>query len=138
MPFATVDDLNLRFGAEELRLLSDRHGAGEADSAVVEAMLEDADAEIVSLIGHAVTIDVANPPRNLRRIAGDIARYRLYGANPPEAVRKNYEDALAFLRRVADGEATLDGGAIAPAAAVASPRPAATDPGVRIFRRGLS
>lgn len=138
MPFATVQDLTLRFGTEELMLLSDRHHAGEVDEAVVSAALEDADAEIVSMIGHAVAIDAANPPRNLRRVAGDIARYRLYGANPPEAVRKNYEDALAFLRRVADGKATLDGGALNPVAAVASPRPAATEPGERIFRRGLS
>lgn len=139
MTFATVSDLQSRFGQLELLLLADRDNTGTIDPGVVEACLQDADAEIVSLIGKAVTIDQANVPLNLVRLACDIARYRLYGAGPTEDVRKRYEDAVKMLIRVANGDATLDGGPGAPteAAVQTSPMAAATAPGSRIFTRGL-
>lgn len=137
MTFASVDDLRLRYGDQELRLLADRDGDGVLDVGVVEAHLQDADAEIISELAGSVTIDPANPPLNLKRLACQIARYRLYGANPPEAPRKDYEDTLKFLRLVRDGKANLDGGASAPIKIPPSPRAAATAPGSRIFRRGL-
>ncbi|MFN3582612.1 gp436 family protein [Phenylobacterium sp.] len=138
MSFATVQDLQARFGVDELRMLADRDGDGVLDAGVVEAHLQDADAEIMSHIGLAVSqVDPANPPLNLKRIACDIARYRLYGANPNEDARARYKDAVAFLRLVAENKATLDGGAAAPGEAKAPSLAAATDPGVRIFKRGL-
>lgn len=139
MTFAAVSDLRKRFGDQELLLLADRDNDGVLDAGVVEAHLQDADAEIVGLISQAVTIDPANVPLNLIRLACDIARYRLYGANPTEDVRSRYKDAVAQLRLIAQGLATLDGGAIAPTepAENTSPRAAATEPGSRIFNRGL-
>ena len=137
MTFASVDDLRVRYGDQELTLLADRDGDGVVDAGVVEAHLEDADAEIISELAGAVTIDPANPPLNLKRLACQIARYRLYGANPPEAPRKDYEDTLRFLRLVRDGKASLDGGAASPIEIPQSPRAAAVVPGSRIFRRGL-
>jgi len=138
MTFATVQDLEARFGRQELLLLADRDNDGELDAGVVEAHLQDADAEIMSHIGLAVSsIDPANPPLNLKRIACDIARYRLYGANPNEDARARYKDAIAFLRLVAENKATLDGGATAPADAKTPSLAAATEPGSRIFKRGL-
>jgi phage gp36-like protein len=135
--FASVDDLRVRYGDQELMLLADRDGDGVLDAGVVEAHLRDADAEIISELAGAVTIDPAEPPLNLKRLACLVARYRLYGANPPEAVRQDYEDALDFLRLVRDGKASLDGGAAAPVEIPQSPRAAAVVPGSRIFRRGL-
>ncbi|MCX7586544.1 gp436 family protein [Phenylobacterium sp. 58.2.17] len=137
MTFASVDDLRLRYGDQELLLLADRDRDGVIDADVVEAHLEDADAEIISELAGTVTIDPASPPLNLKRLACQIARYRLYGANPPEAPRKDYEDTLKFLRRVRAGEANLDGGAAAPIEIPPSPRAAAVTPGSRIFNRGL-
>jgi phage gp36-like protein len=136
MTFATATDLQARFGDRELRLVADRDdGAVYAD--VLAAALQDADAEIVGLIGSAVVIDAENPPLNLKRLACDIARYRLYGSNPTEDVRLRYVDAVKFLRLVAAGDATLDGGAIAPTVAAAAPLAAASEPGNRVFKRGL-
>jgi phage gp36-like protein len=138
MTFATADDMTLRFGAQEMLALADRDGTGAVDAGVLELALTDADGEIVSVLGGAVTLVASAPPQNLKRLACDIARYRLSGQNPPEDVRKRYTDAVTFLRDVAAGKATLDGGAASPAAAAASPRPAATELQPRVFRRGLS
>lgn len=138
MTFATAQALEARFGSAELLQLSDRENVGAMDEAVVDAALQDADAEIIGLLAGSVMIDAQDPPLNLVRLACDIARYRLYGAVAPEDVRKRYEDATAFLKRVAEGKATLDGGASAPTAPQASPRPAATDPGERVWKRGIS
>lgn len=135
MTFATVQDLQTRYGADELLMLADRDNDGVLDAGVVEAMLQDADAEIVSYIGQAVRIDPANVPLNLKRIACEIARYRLYGANPIEDARKRYEDAILFLKRVAEGKATLDGGDAAPTSTAPPSFAAATAPGERVFRR---
>lgn len=137
MTFATASDLEARFGSTELLQLADRENVGAIDEAVVDAHLADADAEIIALLGGSVAIDALDPPLNLKRLACDIARYKLHGANPPEDVRKRYEDAVKFLGRVAEGKATLDGGAAAPQQAQASPKPAVAEPGTRIFKRGL-
>ena len=137
MTFAALNDLQMRFGDQELMLLADRDNDGVIDAGVVEAHLQDADAEIVSELAGAVAINAAAPPLNLVRIACQIARYRLYGANPPEAARNDYKDAIGFLRLVRDGKASLDGGQLASAQVQSSARPAATEPGSRIFRRGL-
>jgi phage gp36-like protein len=137
MTFATVADLTARFGAQELLLLADRDNTGAIDAGVVEAHLQDADAEIISLLAGSATIDTSNPPLNLKRLACDIARYRLHGQNVPEDVRTRYEDAVKFLRLVAAGGANLDGGAAAPTETTAPIRAAASEPGTRIFTRGL-
>jgi phage gp36-like protein len=135
--FATTEDLQTRYGEQEILLLADRDGDSVIDAGVVEAHLQDADAEIVSELAGTVTIDVSNPPLNLKRLACQIARYRLYGANPPEAARNDYQDAIKFLRLVHAGQASLDGGAGATDEVAKPIRAAAVLPGTRIFNRGL-
>lgn len=137
MTFATVQDLVTRYGVQEITLLADRDGDQVIDPGVVEAVLADADAELVSELAGAVAINPAAPSRNLVRLSCQIARYRLYGANPPEAARDDYLDAIKFLRRVKAGEASLDGGPLAPTETQAPSLAAATAPGTRIFTRGL-
>lgn len=137
MTFAAVSDLTTRYGDQELKLLADRDGDGQLDAGVAEGALADADAEIISELAGAVSIDTQNPPRTLIRIACQIARYRLYGANPPEAARTEYKDALEFLRRVQAGKASLDGGAADPIATPAPSYAAASETRDRIFRRGV-
>lgn len=136
MALASIADMQTRFGDRELRLVAGRDGAG-AFAEVVAAALADAQAEIVGLVGQAVTLDLDNPPLNLIRVCCDIARYRLYASNPPEVARKNYEDAVAFLKRVADGKASLDGGAAAPAEVAKPSLAAAVVAPDRLFKRGI-
>jgi len=137
MTFATLADMQARYDGRELLMLADRDGDGEIDAGVVAAHLQDADAEIISELAGTVTIDVSNPPLNLKRLACQIARYRLFGSNPTEAARNDYKDAIAFLRLVRDGKASLDGGADTPEAVAPPSFAAATCPGSRIFTRGL-
>lgn len=137
MTFAVPSDLVTRYGEEEMRLLADRDNDGILDAGVVEAHLVDADAEIISELAGAVTIDPNSPPLTVKRLACQIARYRLYGSNPPEAARNDYKDAIAFLRLVRDKKASLDGGSEDPVATAAPSYAAATEAGVRIFKRGL-
>jgi len=137
MTFATLSDLQTRYGEQEILLLTDRDGDQVVDAGVAEAALGDADAEIVSELAGSVSIDAGAPSRNLVRIACQIARYRLYGSNPTDAARNDYLDALKFLARVRKGEARLDGGAQNPTETQAPSLAAATEPGTRIFRRGV-
>lgn len=137
MSFASVSDLQTRYGDQEILLLADRDGDGVLDAGVVEAHLADADAEIISELAGAVSIDAASPPLNLKRLACQIARYRLYGANPPKAARDDYEDAIKFLRLVRDKKASLDGGATAPAEVSPPSLAAASEADERIFTRRL-
>ena len=100
--YATEPDLVARFGAEVeqlKRLLS--------SPTAVDDAIQDATEEINGHIGGRYPLPLPNVPSNLKRMACDIARYRLYFEQPTEEVRKRYEDAIAFLKRVADNKAHL-------------------------------
>ena len=111
--YATEDDLKKRFGARQIDELKSMHeievteGEEPEPVDVVEVALQDADEEINGYIGSRYALPLANVPSNLKRIACDIARYRLYSEQPFEHITKLYDDAIAFLRRVQDKKADL-------------------------------
>ena len=100
--YATEPDLVARFGEEigNLKLMVSNH-------TFVDDAIQDATEEINGHIGGSYPLPLPNVPSNLKRMACDIARYRLYFEQPTEEVRKRYEDAIAFLKRVADNKAHL-------------------------------
>lgn len=100
--YATESDLVARFGDEinNLKLMV-------TNPKFVEDAIQDATEEINGHIGGRYPLPLPNVPSNLKRMACDIARYRLYFQQPTEEVRKRYEDAIAFLKRVADNKAHL-------------------------------
>ncbi|MEG2434651.1 MAG: DUF1320 domain-containing protein [Acinetobacter sp.] len=100
--YATEQDLVARFGAEigNLKLMV-------SNPDFVKDAIQDATEEINGHIGERYPLPLPNVPSNLKRMACDIARYRLYFEQPTEEVRKRYEDAIAFLKRVADKKAHL-------------------------------
>ncbi|AYA02235.1 DUF1320 domain-containing protein [Acinetobacter sp. WCHAc010034] len=100
--YATEADLVTRFGddIENLKMML------PSQSSVNDA-IQDATEEINGHIGGRYPLPLPNVPSNLRRMACDIARYRLYFQQPSEEVRQRYEDAIAFLKRVADNKAHL-------------------------------
>ena len=100
--YATEQDLVARFGAEigNLKLMV-------SNPDFVKDAIQDATEEINGHIGDRYPLPLPNVPSNLKRMACDIARYRLYFDQPTEEVRKRYEDAIAFLKRVADNKAHL-------------------------------
>ena len=111
--YATEDDLKKRFGARQIDELKSMHeievteGEEPEPVDVVEVALQDADEEINGYIGSRYALPLANVPSNLKRIACDIARYRLYSEQPFEHITKLYDDAIAFLKRVQDKKAEL-------------------------------
>lgn len=110
MPYCTIDDLEKRFGEQEILQLTDRDGAGVTDQAVVDQAIADADAEIDGyLTDGGYTTPLANPPYRLTGLACAIARYYLYEDARPEAIQKGYDQAIAYLVRVSEGKAKLDG-----------------------------
>ena len=100
--YATEENLVARFGNEIEQLKQMLPSQSAIDDAI-----QDATEEINGHIGGRYSLPLPNVPSNLRRMACDIARYRLYFQQPTEEVRKRYEDAIAFLKRVADNKAHL-------------------------------
>lgn len=136
MPYATQQDLIDRFGEAELIQLSDRAEppAGAIDATVVGKALADADDAINGYLAARYTVPVAPAPLILTRLACDVARYYLYEDQVTEAVRKRYEDAVAYLKDAASGKVTL--GVDALGEAPADPGGPQVDAGDRTFSKG--
>jgi phage gp36-like protein len=100
--YATEVDLVARFDNEIEQLKQMLPSQSAIDDAI-----QDATEEINGHIGGRYPLPLPNVPSNLKRMACDIARYRLYFQQPTEEVRQRYEDAIAFLKRVADNKAHL-------------------------------
>jgi len=134
--YATQQDLIDRFGETEIEQLTDRAEppAGAIDATVVGKALVDADDAINGYLGARYTVPLASPPLILKRIACDVARYYLYEDRVTEAVRKRYEDAVAYLKDAASGKVTL--GVDALGAAPADPGGPQIDAGDRTFTVG--
>lgn len=126
MPYATQIDMEDRFGADELVQLTDRTPPASAiDVDVLTRALTDADGVINRYLGARFAVPLAPAyPADIVRTACDIARYLLHDLGAPEAVRQHYEDAVSWLRAVADGKLPLvagDGSIVAPKSAAVGP-----------------
>ena len=108
MAYATPDQVKERRGADALLLLTDR-GGGAADDGALERALEDASAEIDTWLAAKYDLPLSGTPAVLTRLAADIAVYRLaVGADRRiDEHRVRYDDAVALLKRIAKGEASL-------------------------------
>lgn len=126
-PYAAPADIEERYGAETLLLLTDRDRSGEADAAVAERALADAADEIEGYLAGRYELPL-EPGRaaSLRRPAVDIAVYRLAAdaATATDERRRRYEDAVRYLERIASGEIRLGADAVpTPPSAAALPAP---------------
>lgn len=98
MTYATVQDMLDRFPRRDLAQLTDPQGQ-VVDEARVQTALEDASAQIAR---YPASSRLA--PEELRRLACDIAYYRLAAGRPlhdVEDARKRYQDAVSFLEGLA-------------------------------------
>lgn len=109
MPYCTQQDLVVRYGELELIQLTDREGLlGAIDSAVLNAALSDASAEIDGYLrdgGYALPL--TQVPQTLTRHACQMARHYLYDGPRPDQVQKDYQESLRWLERVAAGQVRL-------------------------------
>jgi phage gp36-like protein len=102
--YATRNDLEARFGEGELQQLEMMQTVGNS----IEEALQDASEEIDSYIAVKYVLPLPSIPSTLKRIACNIARYRLYFQQPTEEVENRYKAEIDFLKRIADGKATLN------------------------------
>lgn len=101
--YADRSDMVLRFSEYEIANLENTlNGVESIDSAI-----QDASDIADGYVGVKYPIPLPEVPKNLKIIICDIARYFLWKNEASEEIRKRYEDAIAFLKRVADGKAIL-------------------------------
>ena len=110
MAYATAADVAAQYGDDLLLTLADRDGDGTADPGVAEAALADATQEIDSYLAARYDLPLeAGKARLLRRVAVDIAVYRLAGTADlvTDERRRRYEDAVRYLTKVSQGQIRL-------------------------------
>ena len=109
MPYTSPAELIALYGEDQMSLLADRTGDFVADPEVIGKAIARADAEIDSHVGARYPLPLASVPEILRQLSSDIAVYRLAtdGGALTNEHRQRYEDAVAHLRRIADGRAVL-------------------------------
>jgi phage gp36-like protein len=113
--FATLQGLQERFGAAQVNLLADHNGDGSPDTGPVDRALADADALVSSYLRGRYALPFATTPAQVVAVAHDVAFYNLHTSDIPDDVIRRYEQALAWLRHVADGKAVLEVAGVAPA-----------------------
>ncbi len=113
MAYATLADIEKWIDADTLVRLTDDGGLGIVDTAVVDAVLDAASLEIDGYLGGRYTLPLAQPPAILAKLCVDIAGYLLHIRRdevPADYWTRQYDNAVAFLRRVADGRISLGAG----------------------------
>ncbi|MCU4521940.1 gp436 family protein [Acinetobacter ursingii] len=102
--YATRQDLEARFGFSEIANLE----AMQTSVSSIADALQDAAEEIDSYIAVKYQLPLPSVPSTLKRVACNIARYRLYFQQPTEEVENRYKAEIDFLKRIADGKAVLN------------------------------
>lgn len=116
MAYATVAQMEVRFGEAELAQLSDPEGL-TIIPATVEKALSDAAGLIDSYLGRRYPLPLAQVPDAVVTVCQDMALYNLLTLRRRgdiEDARTRYEDALAWLKDIATGRATLGEGFLPP------------------------
>ncbi|PIQ25415.1 DUF1320 domain-containing protein [bacterium (Candidatus Blackallbacteria) CG13_big_fil_rev_8_21_14_2_50_49_14] len=107
MDYATPAEL---IAAAPENLVANLTGTDTPDTVAIQRALNDAFAEIDGYLAGRYVLPLASVPPVLRRVAIDIAMYRLQnlrGFGDLEDSRKRYEDAIAYLKMLAKGEVSL-------------------------------
>lgn len=110
MPYITQQDIIDSVGESDFVLLADPGCTGSADADVVARAIAAAESEVSSYVGQRYALPLATTPPILVQVTADVAAYRL--ARTPDLMtedrRKRYEDARAWLTKLAQGTVRLD------------------------------
>ncbi len=111
----------------------DAFPVGTIDTSVTDRAIDDADAEIDGYCAERYTVPFDPVPTVIRKYSVDIAIYNLFSRRhgPDEVRTKRYDDAIIFLKNVADGDISL--GADAPKETSQDSVGVTTDKDDRIF-----
>ena len=135
MPYATVQDAEDLYGADYVGSSFDRDRDGSVDPLAATSAFSKASSEIDSYLATRFDVPVSPAPDVVKERCIDIAIYRVC---PDSALtdekRRRYEDAIAWLKDVAKGLATLDLGDDVPATATQDV-PETSYPNARLFTR---
>lgn len=134
MAYATQADIVTRYSEADLLVIADRDNDQVADVDVVARALEDAAAEIDTYVSAKYSLPLPSIPDVLVRLNVDIAVYRLStdAAQATDERRQRYEDAIALLKDISKGVASLG---------ISEPPPSSNGGAVlisngRLFKRG--
>lgn len=99
MPYITRTQFEKRYGEAELADLTETNDFDAAES--------DAAAIIDGFLASRYSLPLASVPALVANWAGDITRFKLWDERAPEEVRARYDDALAQLKMLAQGQIAL-------------------------------
>lgn len=110
MAYATLADIIMLHGEDTLLLMAVDAETGGIAAATVERALASAASMIDTHVGVRYPVPLTVVPELVREICIDIALYKLSGVGTGlhDEARVRYEDALALLKRIAEGKANLD------------------------------
>ena len=109
MPYSTKADIQKEISDEQLIALTDDAGSGQMDDAKITAAIAKADGIIDSYCGQVATVPLTTVHDVIKEHSITIAIYFLFSRRSavPEIRRKNYEDAIAHLKDISTGKASL-------------------------------
>jgi phage gp36-like protein len=109
MSYSLKADIQKEISDAELIGLTDDAGAGTMDDAKITAAIADADALIDSYCGQVTAVPFTTVPAVIKKHSKTIAIYFLFARRSavPENRAQNYKDAVAWLKDVATGKASL-------------------------------
>jgi phage gp36-like protein len=112
MAYATTEDLQLRLAPQLRYMLADDNADGQDDTAAMQAMLDDAAAQIDHALAGRYETPIVGPTDLLRRWCVDLAVENLF-LRRREALPAAHGDRADLTRKalsaIADGLATLSG-----------------------------
>lgn len=109
MMYCSAADMEDLLSVAVLIQLTDDEGLRVVHAGRVEKAISDASAEINAYCAQRYTVPIDPVPDILRKISVDIAAYNLHSRRKqmPDDVKDRYKTAVAFLRAVSTGTATL-------------------------------
>lgn len=120
MAYCTIDQLTDRYGATLLEALSDRAlvapGAPGIDADLFTRAITDADALIDGYLLGRYQLPIDPAPTLLADLSQRVTIYFAHGQVAPEKIRKDYDDAIRTLEKVAAGVIRLSVAGVEPAA----------------------
>jgi phage gp36-like protein len=122
--YAVKQDLIDRFGKDELEAYAWDADLDAVSDTEIDTTLSDA-TETVNLYIAAITkLPLSTVPAILVSLTADIARYKLQGRNPLDEAKDRYKAAIAMLRDISQGKATLitDAGGVTDGSAIYTQR----------------